>query len=323
MLSCPKVSVIMSIYNEPKSYIIDCFNSIIKQSLTEFEVIVILDNPERQNEVEEVFVLLGDNRFNLIVNENNVGLAESMNIAMSLASSDVLARMDADDICYIDRLKVEYEYIQKGYDVVFSKYLRIDETGHLLSDQTIPFGNPTPQQIRKELLFRNSYIHHPTVMMKKNALLNVGGYRPFPCSQDFDLWLRMNEIGCTFYLCDQPLLYYRINSSSISSTRWFQQRLTIFYIFRLSVERASKRYDSFSLESYYKYLNNNGLKSQRAQKRLKESLEMHSEAIKLKKSGSKYLSLLIQIRALIHSRLLRNHYLNMVKKYIILLINKR
>lgn len=313
----------MSIYNESEKFIKECFESLINQTFSNFEVIVVLDNPSRHEEVELMMQKYGDSRFKLHCNEKNIGLADSMNVAVSISSSEILARMDADDICFKERFLIEYDYIQKGYDVVFSKYIKINEESEVIDGTPIPKSNPSPQQISAGLIYRNSYIHHPTVMMTKASLLSVGGYRSFPCSQDFDLWLRMNENGSSFYMCEQPLVYYRVNSSSVSSKRWYQQRLTIFYIFKLSVQRVNKGTDSFSVESYNKYLQKNGLTSEDSQRRLREALKLHSEAITLKQKGNKKKSVFLQAKSFIHSPLLRNYYINVIKKRLILTLKNR
>lgn len=318
----PKISVIMSIYNEPVQFIIACIESIKIQTFSEFEVIVVLDKPDRKQEISDLFLNNCDNRFKLFCNESNFGLAKSMNFAASLSSCDILARMDADDVCIPERFEMELKGINQGFDVVFSKYLKINEEGEKISNEIFPSTSLSPQQISAGLLYRNSYIHHPTVMMKKSALMSVDGYREFPCSQDFDLWLRMNEKGLSFYMCEEPLLYYRVNSSSISSLRWFQQRLTIFYIFRLSLERLFKKTDSFTLQSYDKYLKKNGIESLVAQKKLKEALSMHSRAIELRKSGKKGTAILLQCRSFFYSSPLRKYNFHLLTKHLVIAINK-
>ena len=97
----PKISVIMSIYNETEKFIKECFESLTKQTFSEFEVIVILDNPSRFDEIDDFIRIYGDDRFILHCNDKNLGLAESMNVAITLSSSDILARMDADDIIIV------------------------------------------------------------------------------------------------------------------------------------------------------------------------------------------------------------------------------
>ncbi len=318
----PKVSIIMSVYNEPKAFIIDCIESITKQTFSDFEVIVVLDKPERYQELYDLIQQKGDNRFRLHCNEKNLGLAMSMNVAASISSSDILARMDADDVCLPNRLEIEYDTITQGYDVVFSKYVKIDEAGNIISDEIIPAASPTPQQISKSLVYRNSYIHHPTVMMKKTALRAVEGYRDFPCSQDFDLWLRMNEKGLSFYMCEEPLLYYRVNSSSISSQKWFQQRLTVFYIFKLSVKRLIYSSDNFSSQAYKSFLRRNGIDSPYAQKRLKEAINTHSYALELKKNGKRIRCFLLQVKSLFHSISWMKYNSYLVTKRIVLSVKE-
>ena len=114
------ISIIMSTYNEPLSLVKKSVESILTQSFKDFEFIIILDNP-KNFEVNNYIKLLKniDSRINVIENEKNIGLAKSLNKALMTAKGNIIARMDADDISYKDRIKLEYEYLCKNeYDLI-------------------------------------------------------------------------------------------------------------------------------------------------------------------------------------------------------------
>ena len=246
------LSVIISIYNESLKEISQSIGSILDQSYTDFEVIVVIDNPQR---IDALDFLIGiektDPRIQHIVNSKNIGLAMSMNKAARSSKGEYLVRMDSDDICEQERFEIQFQAMRESNaDVVCSDYQYIDETGNILQ---IHHYVPSDYELVKNLPFDNA-IHHPTVMMKKEAFDRVGGYRDFPCSQDYDLWLRMLDNGCTFKIIPQKLLRYRIRNNSVSNCIRVKQYFTIKYCKQLYKERKKKGIDSYSKENYERYL---------------------------------------------------------------------
>lgn len=257
----PVISVLMSIYNENAEEIVEAIESIQSQTFSSFELIIVLDNPKEKslNEIAKKYKK-NDYRIRIIENEKNIGLAMSMNKAAKIAKGKYLARMDADDISCSDRLEKEYKILSSGkYDLVCSRYEYIDEKSDSIMDMNKTSNYYDSNYIYQKLPIK-SVIHHPTVMFTKRIFDLVGGYRDFPCSQDYDLWLRFRNVKATFYMIDEILLKYRIRSSSISVKRKLQQQITIEYIRDLFIERLKNGSDSFSKENYkryiYKYLKN-------------------------------------------------------------------
>lgn len=250
------LSVIMSIFNESEIQINESVKSILAQSFCDFEFIIIDDNPKR-HDVQEIVSRFNDHRIILVKNDENIGLAMSMNKAAKCCNSDILVRMDADDIADTNRLAEEFSHIKTGnYDLVCSNYRLIDENSELIRECEVKpdlYG----EQLSK-IVSTRSFIHHPTVMMKKKVFDSVGGYRNFPCAQDFDLWLRLQESGCRFYYIGHPLLSYRINNNGTTLKRHFQQQLTKRYCMELSIQRMLTGKDDFSDNSYVSFLKSHG-----------------------------------------------------------------
>ena len=100
-----KVSVIMSTYKEPIDWIRQSIDSILNQTFSEFEFIIVVDNPK----YKELISVLNDyaeadNRICIMVNENNIGLVKSLNKALSQCNGEYIVRMDADDISLPERI---------------------------------------------------------------------------------------------------------------------------------------------------------------------------------------------------------------------------
>lgn len=278
----PQISILMSIYNESGSQIHESVSSILNQTFADFEFIIVCDNPNR-DDIDEIMSLYQDERIRLAYNEKNIGLAMSMNKAAELARADLFARMDADDIAYPNRLQEEYKVFQEGnVDVVFSDYSFIDEQSNDIK-QVHSFPENVEGIVQSRMIASTpSLIHHPTVMMRREAFEKVGGYRNFPCAQDSDLWMRMQENGALFYRIGNPLLKYRINPNSTSQKRYFKQQLTMHYIYSLSIERLERGKDSFSKNNYEAYLQSRGVNTKRKEWRFKKALVFLKKA---KESG--------------------------------------
>ena len=115
------ISVVMSVYNEKIEWIKDSVKSILGQSYTNIEFIIVIDNPGLDREVKEYLenTAKTDGRVVLLQNKENVGLAKSLNRGIAAANGAYIARMDADDISEKNRLDLQIQIMEKGkYDLV-------------------------------------------------------------------------------------------------------------------------------------------------------------------------------------------------------------
>lgn len=310
--SQPTVAVIMSVYNEPLKYVKEAVDSILRQTFQDFEIIVVNDNPERLD-YKTFFEAYHDERITFHQNEMNLSLAGAMNVAASLTDARLLARMDADDIAESDRLEKEVKILNSGeYDLVFSRYSYIDEDSKpCLKDKQIL--HYPPEQLMGALIER-PIIHHPTVMMTADILHKVGGYRKLEAAEDYDLWLRMIYARCRFYMIEDALLKYRINSRSISNQKWQRQMLTIFYIERLFIERLKFGVDSYSEGRCEEFLISNGLGNHKEKDKLLFAKTLISNGLRYRQNGSLLKSFLCRMIVFIYSKPYREYYLNRLKK---------
>lgn len=134
----PKVSVVMSVYNGEK-YLPETIDSILNQTFKDFEFIIINDGST--DKTAKILTSYDDPRIR-IFNQENMGLTKSLNRAISLAKGEYIARMDADDISYPERLKKQVDYLNKNPDIglVGSKYIRIDKRGRKIDEINVPIG---------------------------------------------------------------------------------------------------------------------------------------------------------------------------------------
>ena len=248
----PKVSILMSIYNENESEIFKSIDSLVTQTYRNVEIIIIVDNPLEKGKYAEILKPYEDNnRIIVSYNAQNIGLARSMNVAFDLSSGDYIARMDADDVSVHDRIEKQVNIIKEQQaDLVCTGYRFIDEMDREIEGRYLYYS---PDNLKKSLLTTNS-IHHPTILMKKEMFVKSGGYRDFPSSQDYDLWLRLLELDCKFYMIDEALLFYRIRSDSTTNRKRFEQACTNFYISALFYQRLTTDADDYSKENYEAFI---------------------------------------------------------------------
>lgn len=274
------ISVLMSVYNETITQIREAIESILNQTYSDIELIVVVDNPNYQAAIDLVDdYIVNEKRITKIVNEKNIGLAMSMNKAASVSSGEYLARMDSDDISELTRLETELYWLnEKNVDFVFSNYCLIDDNSKEINGGASEIKISPKENLLFSILF-HSIIHHPTVLFRKSIFEKVEGYRNFPCSQDLDLWFRMLENECKFYMVDQNLLKYRVRIMSVSNSKKFQQQLTIEYIKNLLLQRIKYGQDKYSLDDYNLFLEKRNCFKSSEQRRFERALLILSKTV--------------------------------------------
>ena len=259
------ISVIMSTYNEPVNYISHAVSSILVQTYKNFEFIIVVDNPDNHEAVDYLEQMQSqDQRIRLIINECNLGLPKSLNIAIEHASGEYIARMDADDIAMPKRLEVQAAFLRDNQlDIVGSNIVYIDSQGVEIGKET---HYPTSDKQIKKYLKQASPIPHPTWLIRKTVFAEIGAYELYPASQDYEFITRMVLRGYRLGNIEKPLLKYRINFSGITSRNKILQKTIKYYIrtcYRAGKESPLKDFDRFfdsergkkkynNLERYYK-----------------------------------------------------------------------
>lgn len=270
----PKISVMMSIYKERLEWIKEAVESILQQTYGDFEFIIVVDNPEIGNNVINYIsdIVQCDARIKILFNEKNIGLALSMNKALGIADGLYIARMDADDIAMQNRFEREVELMERyNLDIVSSLRIDINENGEIIGE-----GLKTNNEASKILPYMNCMCH-PSVMIRRTAIQGVGGYRNFPVSQDYDLWLRMIANRCKFMLANEYLIKYRTGADNYVSKKSLIQFYTSEYQRKLYKQRIRKGKDDFSENDYNNWM---------MEKKIDKKIEAFQKAICLIEEAS-------------------------------------
>lgn len=223
-MNTPKVSVIMSVYNEPVEWLCKAIDSILNQTFTDFEFIIICDNPM----YKEGIVTLKeyetkDDRIRLIFNEENLGLTKSLNKGLAIAQGEYIARMDADDISKSTRIERQFLFCKKHPQIVAlgTSVNIIDYDGKKKGSMR---HNTDPVILRSISVFE-SPIYHPTAFIRRiidNAPFSYDEH--FKQAQDYALWAKLIGNHDVANI-DDILLDYRITSQNVSNQKRKNQNL--------------------------------------------------------------------------------------------------
>jgi glycosyltransferase EpsE len=178
----------MSVFNTPQ--VERSLLSLLNQTLQDLEIVVVDDGSIEPATLAALHRIEHENdpRVTLLRQPVNRGLAASLNAAFAVANGRFIARMDADDVSMPQRLEVQRaELLATDVDVLGSAVRLADAAGCAVGTATRPLDHET--LVRN--IWRENPFFHPTVMMRREVLEELGGYREnLRRSQDRDLWFR-------------------------------------------------------------------------------------------------------------------------------------
>ena len=216
------VSVVLPVHNAG-AYLGLAVESILQQSLGELELICIDDgSTDDSPEILQRFAAR-DGRVRLERREHR-GLIAVLNEGLRIARAPLVARMDADDISLPQRLESQYRRFERDPDlwVLGTAEERIDKHGKPRGRPMVVSGSAA---VARELR-AGCVIRHPSVMMRRDRILDVGGFRPaYKHAEDYDLWLRVSECGKLDNL-EEVGLQYRMHADSVSERHTARQRVS-------------------------------------------------------------------------------------------------
>ena len=183
----PRVSVVIPCYNN-KPYLRECLDSVLNQTLTDYEVILI-DDGSTDGTSEIIQSYLPRIKY---LRQPNQGPAAARNAGIEAASGEYIAFQDADDLWYPEKLEVQLKFMEANprFAWVYTDMCTYNDRQTL---QASWFSDrPTHQGKVFEQLINNNFIPTITVMIKKEALLSVNCFDVnLRSCEDKDLWLRL------------------------------------------------------------------------------------------------------------------------------------
>lgn len=215
----PRVSVLMPVRNGAL-FLREALESILAQTFADFELLAIDDGST--DATAELLAEHARRDVRLRVERQDAhGLTATLNRGIALARGSYIARFDADDVALPQRLEKQVRFLDANPGVagVGSRFESFGGAGRALPVEELPCD---PARIRALLPERNC-ISHPTVVLRRDVLLELGGYRPaFAAAEDYDLWLRITDARALANL-EEALVRYRVHPGQASVTRLEQQ----------------------------------------------------------------------------------------------------
>ena len=205
----PAVSILMPVYNTA-SFLREAMDSILSQSFTDFELIVLNDcSPDNAEEILDTYA---DPRIVRYKGDKNVGLSNILNVGIGLASGKFIARMDSDDISFPDRLQIQVDFLESHPEI------DLVSVGMQLfgAKEEVWIRERNPEKVTIEALFHSPILHASSMWRREsfeeNGLLFRQEMVP---SEDYDLWTRAMVKGLKFVNLPLVLYKYRIHPSQV------------------------------------------------------------------------------------------------------------
>jgi glycosyltransferase involved in cell wall biosynthesis len=205
----PRVSVLMPVYKTNEQYLREAIESILKQTFSDFEFLILDDCPEDPREA--IVKSYQDKRIHYVKNLQNTGIAKARNKLLDMASGEYVAIFDHDDVSLPTRLEKQVQYLDEHPEVgvVGCKVQNIihpKNAGVMVEDADIRLA-----------LMRNCVIAHSSSMLRKSVLTdhNIRYEAQFSPAEDYALWCRLIPYT-QFHNLDEVLFLYRDHEGNTS-----------------------------------------------------------------------------------------------------------
>lgn len=221
----PRVSVVMSVYKEPVEWLRQSIDSILAQTFTDFEFIIINDCPTRAENGEVLNEYIErDHRIVVITNDDNIGLTKSLNKGLSIAKGEYIARMDADDISLPKRFERQVAFLDSHPEIcgIGTWTGSVDAEGNV-NTAAEGMNETDPRWVRAQFL-QNSQVAHPAAMFRKQVKDHMVRYdESVRYAQDYSLWVSMLPYGEIANI-PEVLFCYRTSEQQITSSKKGEQQ---------------------------------------------------------------------------------------------------
>ncbi len=243
MGTIPLVSVVMNVHNGEK-YLEEAIRSILVQSYRHFEFIIINDGSTDDTQSILDRLLVEDDRLQVFHQEQR-GIYCSANRGCRVAKGKYIARFDADDISFSQRLELQVAFLEEHphIAVLGTAVIRINGNGDPIETYSPPIE---PSQVKATLPYWDAIVQ-PTAMMRKDNFLQLNGYREvYQLAGDYDLWMRMSE---QFKLANlsEPLIYWRMHAGQVTNCN--VRKHTIYTLVAQRAARMREKTGSDPLEN--------------------------------------------------------------------------
>lgn len=262
------VSVVMPVHNGAL-YVAEAIDSILNQTFTDFEFIIINDGST--DTTESVIRRFNDERISYFKNEKKQQIVNTLNFGVRVAKGRYIARMDADDISHAERLAKQVQFMESRKDIaVCGTWVKT------FGDSVFSWRYPvSPEEVRASLLFYCP-VAHPSVLVRKVVFERFQYANDFHKSEDYKLWC---DVSSCFKIANIPetLLYYRLHDKQTSTLSGRMQLQQSNLIRSELIQNFGLSLDSQLLNVFFKLANEEKVNIKQAKKILKLILSRNNE----------------------------------------------
>jgi glycosyltransferase involved in cell wall biosynthesis len=212
----PVISAIMPTYNGER-FLRPAIESILNQSFSDFELIVVDDgSTDRSPQILREFAER-DSRIIVLTNEHNLGIARATNRGLAAARSSYVALQDHDDISLPQRFQTQLDFLASHPEIAL-----VGSAATLIDDAGNPYGNyPVPcdeVELQWNLLFAGDCFHYTSILLRRDALLEIGGYDEDPAFRYSEAWAPAARLAARNRVANlpDPLVYWRRHADATS-----------------------------------------------------------------------------------------------------------
>lgn len=214
LMKSPLITVITAVYNGA-SYIEETINSILQQTISDFEYIII-DDASTDNSIE-LIEKFHDPRIKLIKNSINLRLVATRNIGLAKARGKYIALIDHDDVAFPNRFEEQFQIMNCDPDLVMVASYAEEIGSHGNFNKVRGKFSGSSAELKARLIFRNPFVN--STIFFKNFFAEEFRYEyEFPLSEDYDFITRISKKG-SLYLIPRALLAYRVHSNNYSHSK--------------------------------------------------------------------------------------------------------
>lgn len=241
----PLVSVLLPTFNAEDT-IRAALDSMLRQTFRDFELVVVDDgSSDSTPEIIDSYAAR-DERVRLERLPHR-GIIQTLNAGIALCQADLVARMDADDISHPVRLQNQFEFMTAHPEVSVCSCLvrlfpRRGLLGGLLHYENWMNSLATHEAMARDM-FVESPVAHPSVMLRRQDLIELGGYEDRGWAEDYDLWLRYSERGKCFAKLHRTLVWWRHSAERLTFT---DSRYSLENFLRAKAHYISRRLSASS-----------------------------------------------------------------------------
>ncbi len=236
--SAARIDVLIPVYNASRT-VAQAVLTIQAQTIREIRILLINDGSTDGSLAIMQDIADRDRRVTVLDKENG-GIVDALNLGLAHCTSEIVARHDADDLACPDRFERQLAYLSSNRDCValssFARHIDIsgNRTGSLAQFRLVDRADES------WIPSREPYLLHPFLMVRRSALVAVGGYRHAHHAEDTDLYWRLQGIG-RLHIVEEVMGAYRLSAQSITSRSALNGRLSAINSQLAAVSAARRR----------------------------------------------------------------------------------